>query len=331
MKRRNEIIWGLGARWSPSSIVQTVATVDFVPHHMANNIYSAFVEDQIAILQDKIWLTVGSKFERNIFTGWENQPSARLLWTPTSHQTFWAALSRAVRTPSRIDEDLQLTGLVIPTPAVFICICDNRKFLSETLLGYEAGYRKLVTSRFYLDIAAFHNHYNDLTSYGTLSIAVVTTPAPTHILISLPFANGIRGSTNGAEIAPDWKATHWLELKATYSYVSLNLEDKATHAKTSYVQSYEESSPHNEVTAQALFNLPKGFEFDPTYRYVGALPVQLIKSYATVDVRLGWHFAKNFEFSLAGQNPPQPHHAELGSALTRRSAYAQIIWRKAAD
>ena len=82
--------------------------------------------------------------------------------------------------------------------------------------------------------------------------------APTHILISLPFANGIRGSTNGAEIAPDWKATHWLELKATYSYVSLNLEDKATHAKTSYVQSYEESSPHNEVTAQALFNLPKG-------------------------------------------------------------------------
>jgi iron complex outermembrane receptor protein len=202
LKQRNEIIWGLGARWSPSSIVQTVATVDFVPHHMANNIYSAFVQDQIAILQDKIWLTVGSKFERNIFTGWENQPSARLLWTPTSHQTFWAALSRAVRTPSRIDEDLQLTGLVIPTPAVFICICDNRKFLSETLLGYEAGYRKLVTSRFYLDIAAFHNHYNDLTSYGTLSIAVVTTPAPTHILISLPFANGIRGSRTAQKLRP---------------------------------------------------------------------------------------------------------------------------------
>jgi iron complex outermembrane receptor protein len=59
LKQRNEIIWGLGARWSPSSIVQTVATVDFVPHHMANNIYSAFVQDQIAILQDKIWLTVG--------------------------------------------------------------------------------------------------------------------------------------------------------------------------------------------------------------------------------------------------------------------------------
>ena len=87
-----------------------------------------------------------------------------------------------------------------------------------------------------------------------------------------------------------------MELKATYSYVSLNLEDKATHAKTSYVQSYEESSPHNEVTAQALFNLPKGFEFDPTYRYLGALPVQLIKSYATVDVRLGWHSPRTSSF-----------------------------------
>ena len=195
------------------------------------------------------------------------------------------------------------------------------------MLGYEAGYRKLVTSSFYLDIAAFHNRYNDLTSYGTPSISVVIIPAPTHILASLPFANGIMGSTNGVEIAPDWKTTHWMELKATYSYASLNLEDKPTHSKTSYVQSYEESSPHNEATAQAFFNLPRGFEFDPTYRYVGALPVQLIKSYSTVDVRLGLHFARQFEVSVAGQNLLQPRHAEMGSVLIRRSAYAQITWK----
>jgi iron complex outermembrane receptor protein len=328
LKQRNEIVWGFGARWSPSDIVQTVATVDFLPHHQADNIYSTFIQDQIAIVQNKLWLTVGSKFEHNIFTGWESQPSGRLLWTPTPHQTFWAAVSRAVRTPSRIDEDLQLTGLVLTNPLIFICVCDNRKFVSETLLGYEAGYRKLVTSSFYVDLAVFHNHYNDLTSYGAATISIVNSPPPPHILISLPFANGITGSTNGAEIAPDWKATRWMELKASYSYVSLNLTEKPTHAKTSYVSSYEGSSPHNEVTAQALFNLPRGFEFDPTYRYVGGLPVQLIRGYGTVDARLGWHFAKTFELSIAGQNLVQPRHAELGSVQVERSAYAQLTWKR---
>jgi iron complex outermembrane receptor protein len=327
LKRRHEIVWGFGARWSPSDIVQTVATVDFLPHHQADNIYSTFVQDQIAIVQNKLWLTVGSKFEHNIFTGWENQPSARLLWTPTPHQTLWAAVSRAVRTPSRIDEDLQLKRLLLPNPAIFICVCDNRKFLSETLLGYEAGYRKLVTPSFYVDVSAFHNHYNDLTSYGNISVSTVNSPGLQYILYSVPFANGIRGSSNGAEIAPDWKATHWMELKATYSYVSLSLEDKPTQTKTSYVSTYEGSTPHNQATAQALFNLPKGFEFDPTYRYVGALPALLVNAYQTVDARLGWHFAKKFELSFTGQNLLQPRHSELGSVLVERSAYAQITWK----
>jgi iron complex outermembrane receptor protein len=240
-------------------------------------------------------------------------------------------VTRAVRTPSRIDEDLQLTGLVSATPPIFICICDNRKFVSETLLGYEAGYRKLVTSSLYVDVALFHNHYNDLTSYGNISQSVVTSPPPGYILFSLPFANGIMGSTNGGEITPDWKATRWMELRASYSYVSLDLLDKPTHTKTSYVSTYEGSSPHNEAVAQALFRLPKGFEFDPTYRYVGALPALVVNAYQTADARLAWHASKRLELSLTGQNLLQPRHAESGPVLIQRSAYAQITWRQPAD
>ena len=139
------------------------------------------------------------------------------------------------------------------------------------------------------------------------------------------------GSTNGGEFSPDWKATSWLEVKATYSYVTMNLEDKPTHTKTSHVSSYEGSSPHNQGTAQLLFSLPKGFEFDPTYRYVGALPALSVNAYQTVDARLGWRFAKQFDLSLTGQNLLQPRHAESGSALVERSAYAQMTWRQAAD
>src|SRR6202166_3511170 len=330
-KQRNEVIWGLGARWSPSDFIQTVPTLNFLPHHKDDNIYSAFVQDQIAILQNKLWLTLGSKFEHNIFTGWEAEPSGRVLWTPTSHQTFWAAVTRAVRTPSRIDEDLQLTALVQATPPVFACICDNGQVSSETLLGYEAGYRKLVTSSFYVDVAAFHNKYNDLVSYGDESISIVASPPPPYTLISLSAVNGIMGSTDGGEISPDWKVTHWMDFKATYSYVSLNFLDKPTHTKTSQVSSYEGSRPHNEATAQLLFHPHKGLEFDPSYRYVGALPALGVNAYHTVDARLGWHFAKEYELSVTGQNLFQPRHAEFSPVLVERSAYAQITWRQTAD
>jgi len=182
-----------------------------------------------------------------------------------------------------------------------------------------------------VDIAAFHNKYNDLTSFGDPTISLTTTPPPLAILVSLPFANGIMGSTSGGEVSPEWKATHWMEMKATYSYVTLNLQDKPTHTKTSYVSMYEGSSPHNEATAQILFNLPKGFEFDPTYRYVGALPALGVNAYHTADARLGWHFAKKFDLSITGQNLFQPRHAESGPVLVQRSAYAQLTWRRAAD
>lgn len=325
---RNQVTWGFGTRVSQGDFTQTVPTVNFVPSNETDTIYSTFVQDQIALLKNKLWLTLGSKFERNNFTGWENQPGARLLFNPTPHQTVWAAVSRAVRTPSRIDEDLQLTGLVLTNPPIFICICDNRKFLSETLIGYELGYRRLVTSSLYIDVAGFHNEYNDLQSFGTASLSIQNSPPPQHILISVPFANGIMGSTNGGEIAPDWRATRWMELRAAYSYTSLNLVDRATHAKSSDISSYEGSTPHNEVTGQAFFSLPKQLTFSPTYRYVGSVPAQLTGSYQTMDARIAWRFTKHFEFSVVGQNLFQPRHPEFGTVLVERGGYGQITWRR---
>jgi iron complex outermembrane receptor protein len=331
---RQDFIYGAGARWSPSHLIQTVATVDFLPHDQSENIYSAFLQDQIAIVRDKLALTIGSKFEHNIYTGWELQPSGRLLWTPSSHQSVWASVSRAVATPSRIEEDIQLTGVVPTGPVpIFLTIAGNRNFASQTLLGYEAGYRRLITPRLYVDVSLFHNNYNNLTSFGDFAISIETNPSPTHVLVNLPWANGIQGTTNGGEIAPDWQATRWLELKASYSYLSLDLNNKVGNTDAGTLQSDEESSPRHQVVVQSLFNLPKRFEFDPTYRYVSALRAQAVKSYSTMDLRLGWRFTANMDASLVGQNLFQPNHTEFGISPTpmvgvSRSIYGQITWHE---
>jgi iron complex outermembrane receptor protein len=335
--QRQNFIWGVGARLSPSQVVQTVPTLDLIPHDFANNVYSGFMQDEIAVVPNKFSLTVGSKLEHNSFTGFEFQPSLRGLWTITPRQTFWAAVTRAVRTPSRIEEGFRLIDFGIANPLIYVAVDGNPQLSSERLIGYEAGYRTLVTPKIYIDIAVFHNDYNDLINLGTPTVTLDTTPTPVHLTIHLPFANGLRGNTDGFEIAPDWKPSRWWQMKATYSYLNLNLESiPGVVDSNGYIGKEEGSSPHNQVTLQSRFNLPKGIEFDQTYRYVSALPAFLVGSYSTADAHLAWRATRQMEFSVVGENLFQPHHTEFGGnpgplVGIKRSVYAQITWRRTAD
>lgn len=336
LKDRHNVLMGLGGRWSPDSIVQKFATLDFKPHKETDSIYSGFLQDQIAIVPDKVALTLGSKFEYNNYSGFEIQPNVRLLWTPTQHQSFWAAVTRAVRTPSRLDQDLQLTDFLAANPPTFLRVLGSKNFSSEQLLGFEAGYRTLVASKLYVDVAFFQNEYNDLYGFGPGAIFVEPTPTPAHVVLQVPLANALKGDTTGVEIAPEWKPVEWWGLKGSYSYLHLYVHDKPGFTDNINTVSDNGSSPHHQFVIQSHFNFPKKFDFDVTYRYVSSLPAQLVNAYGTGDVRLGWHPVSDWELSVVGQNLLQPHHPEFGSDVdtivgVKRSVYAKIVWRMSQD
>jgi iron complex outermembrane receptor protein len=336
VKERHNVLMGVGGRWSPDTIVQKFATLDFEPHKETDSIYSGFLQDQIAIVRDKVALTLGSKFEHNNYSGFEIQPNVRLLWTPTGHQSFWGAVTRAVRTPSRLDQDLQLTDILSANPAIYLRVLGNKNFSSEQLLGFEAGYRTLVASKLYVDVAFFQNEYNDLYGFGPGAIFVEPTPVPAHVVLQVPLANALKGDTTGVEFAPEWKPVEWWGLKGSYSYLHLYVHDKPGFTDNINTVSDNGSSPHHQFVIQSHFNFPKKFDFDVTYRYVSSLPAQLVNAYGTGDVRLGWHPVADWELSVVGQNLLQPHHAEFGSDVdtivgVKRSVYAKIVWRMSRD
>jgi iron complex outermembrane receptor protein len=235
-----------------------------------------------------------------------------------------------VRTPSRVDQDLQLTAYV-PTVSYFVNVAGDPTFAPEQLIGYEAGYRALLTSHFYFDFSVFYNDYSNLSSFGNFSYSTEGPPAPPVLLITVPWANGIKGSTHGFEIAPDWKVASWWQVKGSYSYLHLSTEDQPGHTDTTTVATYNGSSPHHEIVAQSLFSLPKRFELNPTYRYVSALPAQHVSAYSTADLQLSWHATKEWGLSLVGQNLIEPHHAEFGGdpgpiVQIKRSVYVKMTW-----
>jgi iron complex outermembrane receptor protein len=332
---RQDLILGAGLRESPSYVIQNQATVDFLPHRTNDSIYSGFVQDTLDLVPHQLALMLGSKFEDNSFSGFEIQPNARLLWTPRDHMTFWAAITRAVRTPGRLDQDLQLTGYIptepIPGLPFFDRIEGDPTFKSEILIGDELGYRQLLAPNLYIDIAAFRNQYDDLESFGTASFSVPTTPYP-YLLLNVPEANGIKGTTNGLEIASDWKPVHWWVLRGSFSHLHLDLRPKTGFSDTGTVASYEGSSPHRMASLQSMFTLPHGIEFDQDYRFVSRLPAQNVRSYQTMDAHLAWTFKKHYTLAGNGRSLLQPHHHEFtgdnGNAVgIRRRLYVSLTWR----
>jgi iron complex outermembrane recepter protein len=331
-KGRNDILLGAGARWSPDAIVPKFETLNFLPNNETDSIYSGFIQDQIALVPSTLSVVLGSKFEHNNYSGFEVQPNARLLWTPTRRQTLWASLTRAVRTPSRLDTDLSLTDLLLAKPPTFLRVVGDPNFRAEKLVGTEIGYRTLLAKKLYLDVAAFYNLYNDLYGYGNGKAFLETTPAPAHLVLQLPLANALKGITKGVEVSPDWKLTNWWELKGSYSYLYLFVHDKAAFTDSLNTASDNGSSPHHEFEFQSQFDLPKRVQFDATLRYMSALPAQTVSAYQTADARLGWSPTKFLDLSFVGQNLFQPYHPEFGGddgplVGIVRSYYAQVTWK----
>ncbi len=188
----HDVVWGLGYRNTRDEIDGSL-TVSVDPGSRVDNLFSGFVQDQIQVIENKLILTFGSKFEHNDYTGFEYQPSGRILYRPNEDHAFWGAISRAVRTPSRVEDDLlspfmveesvqsgtQIvtvpTGLPFPFPptanvpvsfsvpfTIVPSITGTGGFDSEKLLAYELGYRFTPSPKFSLDIAAFYNQYDDL-------------------------------------------------------------------------------------------------------------------------------------------------------------------------
>ena len=140
--------------------------MSYVPASRTDSVISAFVQDEIALGQggdrDKLHLILGSKFEHNDYTGFEYEPNLRLRWKIDERQTAWAAVSRAVHTPSRTNADGNVVATVINSAATIFAthLLGNPAIRSEHVLAYEAGYRSQLTGQ--MDVSAFYSEHHNL-------------------------------------------------------------------------------------------------------------------------------------------------------------------------
>ncbi len=332
-----EISWGLGERLVRANNAEVVSGLTFQPNARTDQLFSAFFQDEIGLIDHRLSLSVGSKLIRTNFSPFQLEPSVRLMWTPSDKQTVWAAFTHAVRTPADVERDFFLTGYIGPGPGglqFFARFNANRNFRSEQFNGYEIGYRRLINKNLFVDVSGFYNHYSDLFSEDiTGSPFIEDNPPPTHILLPAEFGNGLLGITRGVEIAPEWRPTHFWRLRGSYSFLKMNLERGPNSLDVGSAPGIMGSSPEHQVEVLSGFDLSKSMTLDLAYRYVSALPAPMVDSYSSGDVNFGWRLNEHFKLAIVGLDLLQPNHAEDGGdpgpvVRIKRSGYAKLTWTR---
>ena len=229
---RHKVIWGLGYRYTHDDFKNSdILRFDTVSR--SDELFSAFVQDKITIMEDCLWLTIGSKFEHNDYTGYEIQPNARLFWTPHTDHKLWASVGRAVRTPSRAEDDVYFINIgfpdttIPPFSGVVTTFIGDRNYESEELLAYELGYRFVPESHLSLDMSIFYNDYDNLRSPEEETIE------PRDLMGQYPyleqpvrFDNELKGKAYGLELAAVWQVADWWRWDMAYSYLRIDIDTR---------------------------------------------------------------------------------------------------------
>ncbi len=331
----HHLTWGGGVRFI-SDHIDNNTHITFDPERDRQYIYNLFAQDEIELIKDVLYFTLGTKVEHNEYTDFEYEPSARLLWHPAPDNTIWASVSRAVRTPSRIEMDGRIDQKVLTTDSlplpVLVSLISKDGFKSEDLLAYELGYRTTPLKNLYLDIALFYNEYDDLRSFEEGQPFFEATPVA-HYTVPYYGENKLYGESYGGELFLKYKPARNWKLSFSYSYLQMQIHRKK-HGTDSLSESLEGESPHNQFSIASYYDITPNLEFDAFLYYIDNLPAYDIKDNFMTNLRIGWRPDNNTELSLTVQNAFDDKHPEIGSRYVssdtvqiQRSIYTKLTVR----
>ncbi|HEY0046325.1 MAG TPA: TonB-dependent receptor [Flavobacterium sp.] len=313
--QKHTFTFGLGARFMHHDM-KNLELFGFWPAEKKLFLYNAFVQYEYQIIPEKLRLTIGSKIEHSTYSKFQHQPNARFAFTPNKVQTYWAAASRAIRNPSRIDRDFSFS---LAPGVVFLQGSDE--FGVESVEAFELGWRYQPLSNVNLSVSTFYNKYEGIRS---------AEPAPTVDGLPITLANGVEGNTFGAEIFIQNRISTWLNIRAGYTLVRKELRLSPGSADLNEATA-ESNDPAHQFLFQSNINLSKGFELGTVLRYIDRLPEPRVSGYTGLDLRIGWHLSEHLEINVVGQNLLQPSRTEFIAETPRREIerglYGKLSWR----
>ncbi len=314
---RNEIIWGLGYRFMADNSDGTLYFY-LQPDSRQTEIKSAFIQNELSFFENKMKLTLGTKFENNFYTGLEIQPNIRLLFKPVPLSTIWCAVSKAVRTPSRVENDSRAIRNVWSLFGLPLLgqMHGTKSFRSEEVIAYEIGNRSSYRKISY-DIALFYNKYDKLRSYKLGEMAHPPDAENYYVIIPMQLENNMDGESFGGELSINFKPFDWCKFQANYAYLKINMFiptdgkiNPLDHELNKFAKGTEGESPENQLGLRTTFRLFHKIDLSLNYRWIDEIPQLNVNSYSNLDVYLGWKVTDGIRVNITGHNLLKKHYVE---------------------
>ncbi len=306
-RRGHELAWGGGLR-SSRDRTQKTPVLAFLPASRDLRVATLFGQDEIA-LAPALHLTAGVRAEHNSYTGLEWLPNLRLAWEAAPSHLVWAALTRTVRSPSRIDRDLVVPGM---PPYVLV---SNDSFRSEKANVAELGYRARFAADATLSLTAFHHEFRDLRTVEPGAAGLVV-------------ANGADGRLSGLEAWGDWMVRPGWRLVGGFTVMTQETSLDPGHTNLS--DPPLGNNPRRTAMLRSLWNVTPEHELDLAWRYQGRLETPEVPAYGVLDARLGWRPSAQLDVSLLVANVFDREHREFATAsqgaVFGRSVLLKVTW-----
>lgn len=338
---RHDITWGGNYRLYHNKFYDT-ELISLFPRQRNNDLISGFVRDEITLIPDRLRLMLGVRLDHNDFTGLEVQPDMRLTWMPDEKNTVWMSIARAVRIPSRAENDILLnTRIMNQTHAlshsdlpIMPYIQGSPGLKSEKLLAYELGYRHQLSSNASLDVATFFNDYSQLRDMLAGDIWLHTKPSP-HQMLPVSFNNQASGTTYGIEVSADWKPNERLRFQGNYSFLKMHINSNPLFNVIDPTSGgADKANPQHQFSFRTNYDVTEKLQLNLWLRYTSNLPLYNIPGYVTMDSKLVYRPVRNIDFFVVGQNLFSQNHQETISdfvfsqpAYIPRGVYGGVQWR----
>lgn len=302
-------LFGLGYRYGRDR-AEPGQLFAFLPAERRHSWYSAFVQDEIS-LSPALALTLGLRYERNPYTGWEALPSVRLGYTFADHALVWAALSRAVRSPARLDREI-----FTPPRPPFI-VAGGPTFRSELANVAELGYRAQFGANASWSLTGFVQDYDRLRSAQIVDGAV-------------QIQNRIEGEVRGVEAWANWQPLPTWRLNAGLLLLDKHLRLSAG-SNDPIGPSNLGNDPRWQWSLRSAHTLADRLDLLVAVRRVGSLERPHVAAYTAADLQLNWSVQPGLQLSLGVRNAFDARHVEFEAGrLTGeipRTVFAAVSYR----
>ncbi len=296
---RNEVYWGFGYQHYEDS-TYSHGVLGFEPPSDMYCLGDAVLRDEFQLIPNRLLVSAGMRVDYTSYSRFDYQPSVRLLYTPSARQSLWAAVSRAVRVPSRVDRDFTADegDLMIGVLPIHELLSGSESMRPEVENSLELGYRFQSGQRWSADFATFWSYYTSLATVAMpQNLQVQVVDGVPELVMNLVAVNGATARSYGGEASATWQLTPSWRLRPSYSYLDVDPRLPPNH-----LWMLDTSGYRHQGALRSQYDLSRHWQLDLTTRVHSRNAVWDLPGVVLFDARVAWQPSRDTEFSFSMQD-----------------------------